>query len=96
MLILFLSLAFPSPTEMVLSTPPNVSNGTFLVRAHKEKDQYVMCVVFREQPTHHLIKKKEDGTILINNTPYDECRNLSEVRTISARLVFSVTFCYFC
>ena len=50
--------------ELVVSG--GATDGDFLVRTRKTKGQYVLCVVFKGKPTHHLIGTSEDGVLLIN------------------------------
>eukprot|EP00039_Didymoeca_costata_P018413 m.333341 g.333341 ORF g.333341 m.333341 type:complete len:394 (-) comp17127_c0_seq1:92-1273(-) len=55
-------------TEALISEAGQ-DDGRFLVRTRK-KDEYVLCVVYKGKPTHHLIVKGEDGIFLINKKTY--------------------------
>merc|ERR1719272_1709704 len=56
------------------------TDGSFFIRDRGEgyPDEYVMCVIYRGNPTHHLIVKK-DGLFFINRKPTDESKTLSEM-----------------
>eukprot|EP00045_Choanoeca_perplexa_P022004 m.8095 g.8095 ORF g.8095 m.8095 type:complete len:300 (+) comp9035_c0_seq2:78-977(+) len=48
-------------------------DGRFLLRQRGEKeDEYVLGVVFRGRPTHHLVNKDAEGKILINKRAFGE------------------------
>lgn len=47
-----------------------LDDGRFLVRSRTKKDEYVLCVVFKGNPTHHLMQKNENGVMCINKKPY--------------------------
>lgn len=45
------------------------NDGQFLVRereGREGKDEYVLCVVYKGKPTHHLIAKDANGMFAIN------------------------------
>jgi hypothetical protein len=48
-------------------------DGSFMVRARNgQEDQFVLCVVFRGKPTHHLMAQTETGAYTINKKSYGE------------------------
>lgn len=58
------------------------SDGTFLIRKRKEKDnQYIMALVFKGKPTHHLIEMI-NGVWTVNKKPYGSFTILSEVSLV--------------
>ena len=65
----------------MLTQPPDVADGTFLIRQRDadNKDEFVMCVVFRKQPTHHLMKRNEEGVFTINKASYGDFKTLEDV-----------------
>jgi len=73
-------LCLTSPdTELV--TAAGLQDGRFLVRPRTgKKGQYVLCVVFRGKPTHHLIAKTPAGVYAINKKSYDGHKNVGGVR----------------
>jgi hypothetical protein len=55
-------------------------DGRFLVRPREGKpEEYVLGVVFRGRPTHHLVAKGDNGKILINKRSYGDCYTIREV-----------------
>ena len=72
----------PSVSELVRSTPPDVSDGTFLIRERDASggEEFVMCVVFRKAPTHHLMKRNDEGLFTINKASYGDFKTLEDVR----------------
>jgi hypothetical protein len=56
-------------------------NGMFLVRKHpKDKTQFVLGLIYKGMPTHHLIKQTEDSVYVINNKKYGEFTKMTQVR----------------
>jgi len=55
-----------------LVTAAGLDDGRFLVRTRdgNHKGEYVLCVVFKEKPTHHLITKTEDGDLQVNKKTF--------------------------
>ena len=42
---------------------PYDADGKFVVRTHTTAGQYVLCVVYKGKPTHHLINPSDDGNL---------------------------------
>eukprot|EP00039_Didymoeca_costata_P018674 m.334494 g.334494 ORF g.334494 m.334494 type:complete len:517 (+) comp17366_c0_seq1:136-1686(+) len=66
-----------------LVTQAGLDDGRFLVRSRAgKKGQYVLCVVYKGKPTHHLIlKDEEDGLYRINKKSYGDFTKLKELIT---------------
>jgi hypothetical protein len=61
-------------------TDAGLDDGRFFVRTRAGVDnQYVVAVVFRGKPTHHLVTKGSDGTMLINKKPVGSKRTISDL-----------------
>lgn len=56
-------------------------DGTFLVREQKKNRQYVLGVIHRGKPTHHLISK-EGSRFLVNKKSFGEMTDLKTVISI--------------
>lgn len=52
------------------------ADGTYLVRTRPVANEYVLCVVYKTRPSHHLIKKQENGIFCINNKEYGQNETL--------------------
>lgn len=48
-------------------------DGCFLVRGHKDPSKYVVSVMFKGQPTHHLVAPNEEGLMVVNKRMYWLC-----------------------
>lgn len=55
-------------------------DGTFLFRPHSKDGDFILSVVFRGKPTHHLLKRTDAGDFELNNKPTDGAKSLEEVR----------------
>ncbi len=54
-----------------LVTKAGLDDGRFLLRTRPEKQgEYVLCVVYKGRPTHHLVKKNEEGMYTVNKKTY--------------------------
>lgn len=52
----------------------NGADGRFLIRVRPEKEnEYVLGVLFRGRPTHHLITPDTNGVLLVNRKQYGNC-----------------------
>jgi len=57
-----------------------LDDGRFLVRSRDNKvGEYVLCVVYKGKPTHHLIAKNPDGIYCINKKSYGEYTKVNRV-----------------
>eukprot|EP00038_Savillea_parva_P003130 m.121308 g.121308 ORF g.121308 m.121308 type:complete len:979 (-) comp11080_c0_seq1:100-3036(-) len=63
-----------------LVTAADKGDGTFLVYDHSVPGQYILCVVYKGKPTHHLIMEA-DGKLLINKKAYVEASSLNQLVT---------------
>lgn len=83
--ILIYSLITPLPhswyilekvTEAGLET-----DGTFLVRTRDGKPgEFVMCVVYKGKPTHHLVTPNAEGLLTVNKRTFADAKKITEVR----------------
>lgn len=53
-----------------LVTAAGLDDGRFLCRNGKKPGDFVLCVVYKGKPTHHLMGKGEDGGYVINKKSY--------------------------
>jgi hypothetical protein len=61
-------------------TDAGLDDGRFFVRTRAGVDnQYVVAVVFRGKPTHHLVTKGSDGTMLINKQPVGSKKTIADL-----------------
>jgi hypothetical protein len=51
-------------------TAAGLNDGRFLCRSGKKPGDFVLCVVYKGKPTHHLMTKGEDGNYIINKKSY--------------------------
>ena len=57
-----------------------LDEGRFLVRTRDNKPgEYVLCVVYKGKPTHHLIAKNEAGIYAINKKTFGEYNKVNRV-----------------
>ena len=57
------------------------TDGTFLVRTRLEKPgEYVMCVVYKNKPTHHLVVPNAEGLLTVNKRSFAGAKKITEVR----------------
>lgn len=57
-----------------------LDDGRFLVRTRENKPgEYVLCVVYKGKPTHHLIAKNAEGIYAINKKTYGNNKTIEEV-----------------
>jgi hypothetical protein len=57
-----------------------LEDGNFMVRSRAAgKPGYVMCVVYKSNPTHHLMVPNEDGFMTINKKTYGGAKTLEQV-----------------
>lgn len=56
-------------------------DGKFVVRKHTNAGQFVLCVVYKGKPTHHLMTTDDDDNILINKKKYKETSDIEELIT---------------
>ena len=57
-----------------------LDNGRFLVRTRDGKPgEYVLCVVFKGKPTHHLISKNEDGNLTVNKKTFGGHKKIADL-----------------
>lgn len=63
-----------------LITNAGLDDGRFFVRRRGSDfpDDYVMCVVYRGRPTHHLIQQ-DGGVLNINKKPLGNCTTLADL-----------------
>lgn len=58
----------------------DLPDGTYLVRKRPVPDEYVLCVVYKQRPSHHLIKKVENSdNFCINNKEYGQNKSVDEL-----------------
>ena len=53
-------------------------------------DEYVMGVMFKGKPTHHLVKFDGSGAALVNNKAMGGAKSLQEVRTLNRNSNFRI------
>lgn len=54
-----------------LVTEAGLDDGRFLLRTREgKKGEYVLCVVYKGKPTHHLCSKNEEGLYAVNKKTY--------------------------
>jgi len=54
--------------------------GSFCVRARGGvPDEYVLCVVYKGNATHHLIKKADDGNLSVNKKQYGQHTTIEQL-----------------
>jgi len=57
-----------------------LDNGRFLVRTREGKPgEYVLCVVFKGKPTHHLIGKNPDGNLTVNKKTFGGHKKIADL-----------------
>ncbi|EDQ84906.1 uncharacterized protein MONBRDRAFT_29769 [Monosiga brevicollis MX1] len=57
-----------------------LEDGKFLVRIRPgHPEDYVLAVVFKGRPTHHLVQKGVDGMFTVNKKSFGPARSISEV-----------------
>lgn len=60
--------------------PDGAEDGTFFIRERVEGSEYVVTVVFKSKPTHHLSKWDDgDGCYLINKKPLEGTKTVQDV-----------------
>jgi len=65
-------------TELMVKA--GLDEGRFLVRTRDNKPgEYVLCVVYKGKPTHHLIAKNEAGIYAINKKTFGEYNKVNRV-----------------
>ena len=59
----------------------NAVNGQYLLRQHKVGSKaFVMALIFKDRPTHHLMKRDEDtGSWVVNGKSYGTFKTLKTV-----------------
>jgi outer membrane murein-binding lipoprotein Lpp len=60
------------------------SNGRFLLRTRPGKDgesEYILGVVFRDRPTHHLVSLGDDGKLMVNKRKYGNHTEIPKLLT---------------
>ncbi len=60
-------------------------DGYFLVRARPQHDEFVLSVAFKQRPSHHLLKKDEDGFYTVNGKHLGKFTSIPEVRNPNPR-----------
>jgi len=56
------------------------TDGTFLVRTREGKPgEYVMCVVFKNKPTHHLVTSNADGLLVVNKKTFNDAKKITDL-----------------
>jgi len=62
-------------------------NGRFLLRTREGKPgEYVLCVVYKGKPTHHLITKNPEGLYIVNKKPFGNTKKIVKlVETLSTK-----------
>jgi len=56
------------------------TDGTFLVRTRDGKPgEFVMCVVFKNKPTHHLITPNAEGLLTVNKRSFAGAKKITEL-----------------
>jgi len=57
-----------------------LQDGNFMVRSRAGgKPGYVMCVVYKSNPTHHLMVPNDDGFMTINKKTYGGAKTLEQL-----------------
>lgn len=80
------SAAFGRPQVEEKLTNAGSDDGTFLVRSREAKGEYVLSVIFRGKPTHHLIKTDPDGKLIVNKKSFGDSTNIEQlVDTLSKK-----------
>eukprot|EP00054_Salpingoeca_dolichothecata_P030073 m.241623 g.241623 ORF g.241623 m.241623 type:complete len:790 (+) comp26590_c1_seq1:61-2430(+) len=60
-----------------------LENGKFLVRPRaNQAGEYILSVVFKGRPTHHLVKPGDSGSMVINGKAYGSPADLEELITL--------------
>lgn len=69
-----------------LKTKSNGDEGDFFVRPRgaDHPDNYVVCVIYKGNPTHHLVTKA-DGKFLINNKPTGSSTLAGMIKKLSSK-----------
>lgn len=62
-----------------LITKAGLDDGRFLLRTREGKDDYVLCVVFKSKPTHHLVSKNEEGQYTVNKKTFGGHTKLADL-----------------
>lgn len=58
----------------------DTNDGTYLVRVRPgHPGEYVLCVVYKGKPTHHLIMQSESGTFFINKKAFGQNKTVEAV-----------------
>lgn len=60
-------------------------DGTFLLHPRPDAGKYVLSVVYRGKPTHHLLCREAPGRFVINKSAID-ANDLDEVRWEGAQI----------
>ena len=80
------SAAFGRPQVESKLTKAGLDDGRFLVRSREAKGEYVLSVVFRGNPTHHLIKTGPDGKLVVNKKTFGDSTSIEQlVETLSSK-----------
>ena len=59
-----------------------MDNGRFLLRTREGKPgEYVLCVVYKGKPTHHLITKNAEGLYICNKKAFGNTKKIVVVCT---------------
>ena len=67
---------------MVAEQLGEATDGKFLLRTRdpeKFPGDYVLCVAFKNKPTHHLVTKGEDGQYTINKKSFGDFTDVTQV-----------------
>lgn len=62
-----------------LITEAGLDDGRFLVRTREGKPGYVLCVVFKGKPTHHLITANDEGHLTVNKKTFGGHTKISKL-----------------
>lgn len=61
-------------------------NQFFLRTRAGKKDEFVVCVVYKGKPTHHLmVKDPESGNFVINKKSFGDFKTMPAVRCVGRR-----------
>jgi len=66
--------------EVAEAAVDKTQEGSFCVRARAGvPDEYVLCVVYKNKFTHHLIKKADDGNLAVNSNQYGQHTSIEQL-----------------
>ena len=71
------------PLRWCIALADSAVDGEYLVRRGKD-GSYILLFMYKSKKTHHMIKKGDDGLLMINNLKCENCATVKQVFIVKA------------